>query len=155
MIDHPWQHQSVIQHSQRLIKSFHYWTKKPLIPIAGSAQESARSLFEAPFVVVSHGTECDPIFNYGNAQALKLWEFDWETFTRLPSRQSAEPVEQRDRDLLLSAAKTKGYSDNYHGIRISRTGQRFAIEDVVLWDVLDETHQCCGQAATFERWSLI
>ncbi len=151
----PWQQKTVIQHSQRLIQSFQYWTKKPLITIESSPEESARSLFEAPFVVVSHGTECDPVFNYGNAQALKLWGFDWETFTRLPSRRSAEPVEQPDRDQLLSLAKTKGYIDHYQGVRISSTGHRFTISGVILWDVMDEDHQRCGQAATFADWNLI
>ena len=155
MTDHPCQQEAVIQHSQRLINSFQYWTKKPLITIASSAKEQARSLFEASFVVVSHGAEADPIFNYGNAQALKLWGFDWKTFTRLPSRRSAEPIEQTERDQLLSEAKTRGYIDNYQGIRISSTGQRFAIEDVILWNVLDENHQRCGQAATFADWNLI
>lgn len=155
MIDHPWQQEAVIHHSQRLVNSFQHWTKKPLMAIASSAEEQARSLFEAPFVVVSHGTEADPIFNYGNAQALNLWGFDWKTFTQLPSRRSAEPTEQTEREQLLLEAKTKGYIANYRGIRISSKGQRFAIEDVILWDVLDENYQCCGQAATFARWNLI
>ncbi len=153
MTDHPWQQESVICHSQRLITSFQHWTKTPLI--TSSVDEQARSLFEASFVVISHGTESDPIFNYGNAQALALWQFDWNTFVQLPSRRSAEPVEQLERDRLLLEAKTNGYIRNYRGIRISSTGQRFWIEDVILWDVLDENHQRCGQAATFSDWKLI
>lgn len=155
MTDYPWQQEAVIQHSQRLINSFQHWTKRPLITIESSPKEQARSLFEASFVVVSHGTEADPIFNYGNAQALALWKFDWKTFTQLPSRRSAEPVEQTERDRLLSEAKVRGYIDNYQGVRISSTGQRFSIENVILWDVLDENYQCCGQAATFAHWNLI
>ncbi|WP_068814174.1 MEKHLA domain-containing protein [Phormidesmis priestleyi] len=153
MTDQPWQQESVIRHSQRLIKSFQHWTETPLI--TGSVEEPAQSLFEAPFVVVSHGTESDPIFNYGNAQALALWQFDWDSFTQLPSRRSAEPVEQIERDRLLLEAKSHGYIRNYRGIRISSTGQRFWIEDVILWDVLDENYQRCGQAATFSDWKLV
>jgi MEKHLA domain len=148
----PWQQNSVIHHSQRLINSFQHWTGKPLIDRASSLEQQARSLFEAPFVVVSHGTESDPIFNYGNAQALELWQIDWERFTQMPSRRSAEPIEQRERDRLLAEAKTKGYISNYRGVRISSTGQRFWIEDVILWDVLDENDQRYGQAATFSHW---
>jgi hypothetical protein len=36
----------------------------------------AQFLFEAPFVVVSHGIEANPILNYGNKKALTLWELD-------------------------------------------------------------------------------
>lgn len=153
MTDHPWQQESVIRHSQRLINSFQHWTKTPLI--TSSVEEHARSLFEAPFVVVSHGTESDPIFNYGNAQALSLWQFDWNSFIQLPSRRSAEPVEKIERDHLLLEAKTNGYIRNYRGVRISSTRQRFWIEDVILWNVLDENQQRCGQAATFSHWNLI
>ncbi|GAP95042.1 hypothetical protein NIES2104_15620 [Leptolyngbya sp. NIES-2104] len=137
-----------VKQAQRLIKSFHHWTGKTLI-------ETPEALFNAPFVVVSHGTEPDPIFNYGNQQALTLWEMDWETFTRTPSRQSAEPVSQEERLRLLTETKSKGYVSGYRGIRISSTGKRFWIEDVILWTVLDELNQPCGQAATFSSWTFI
>jgi hypothetical protein len=144
-----------LQHTQRLIRSYQHWTHEPLIQPIGSLEDQAKALFEALFVVVSHGTESDPIFNYGNQQALMLWEVDWETFTTMPSRQSAEPMNQRDRAQFLAQAKAKGYIDNYRGIRISSTGKRFWIEDVMLWTVLDEADQPCGQAATFSTWKFI
>jgi hypothetical protein len=149
----PWQQPAVIEHSQRLLTSFHHWTGQVLI---NTAPESlAQRLFEADFVVVSHGTQADPIFNYGNQAALDLWEFDWDSFTQLPSRRSAEPVSQADRDRLLATAQSQGYSRDYRGIRISRSGRRFWIEDVVLWTVLDERQQPCGQAATFSSWRFV
>lgn len=139
---------SRIQQAQRLITSFQHWTGKPLI-------ETPEALFEAPFVVVSHGTESDPIFNYANRQALDLWEMDWDTFTQLPSRYSAEPISQEERSRLLAQAKAQGYISDYRGVRISSTGKRFWIEDVILWTVLDELDQPCGQAATFSSWKFI
>jgi MEKHLA domain len=137
-----------IQQAQRLITSFEHWTGKPLI-------ETPEALFDAPFVVVSHGTEPDPIFNYANRQALLLWEMDWQTFTQLPSRKSAEPVSQEARSRLLAQAKSQGYINNYRGIRISSTGKRFWIEDVILWTVLDQLNQPCGQAAMFSSWTFV
>lgn len=155
IIEFPWQQDSVIHHSQRLLKSFQHWTGKPLLAIFGSPKEQAKALFEAPFVIVSHGTESDPVFNYGNAQALDLWQLDWKTFTQMPSRQSAEPIAQAERDRLLTEASVKGYISNYRGVRIASTGQRFWIENVLLWTVLDECNQPYGQAATFSHWKLI
>ena len=38
--------------------------------------EEAEALMDAPFVVLSHGTEDDPIFNYGNLAAQKLF-LEW------------------------------------------------------------------------------
>jgi hypothetical protein len=148
----PWKDPTVIQHSQRLIQSFVHWTGRSLLPLAASPEEIAHALFEAPFVVVSHGTEADPILNYGNHKALQLWEMDWDQFTQTPSRLTAEPIAQPERDRLLAQAKAKGYIDDYQGIRISKTGRRFLIQNVVLWNVIDEQNYPYGQAATFSEW---
>jgi MEKHLA domain len=153
-IEIPWQQASVIDHTQRLIRSFQHWTGKLLIA-RDSPEKQAQSLFKASFAVVSHGTEADPIFNYANAQALDLWQLDWQRFTQMPSRLSAEPIVQVERDRLLAEAKIKGYISDYQGIRISSIGQRFWIENVVLWDVFDENDQPSGQAATFPYWKFL
>ncbi len=155
IIEFPWQQEAIIRHSQRLINSFQHWTGDYLLDVNGVPQETAKALFEAPFVLVSHGTESDPIFNYGNRKALELWEFSWEEFTRMPSRKSAEEVVQEERDRLLSEAATKGFITNYSGIRTSSTGKRFYIKDTILWNILDEQNQHCGQAAFFSNWKFI
>ena len=86
----PWQQESVIKQSQLILNSFEYWLKhsifeeKGLLDIKGSPKELAKQLFEAPFAVVSHGTENNPILNYGNQKALDTWELSWEEFTKIP-----------------------------------------------------------------------
>jgi hypothetical protein len=97
VIEFPWQQKAIILHSQYLINSFRHWTGNFLLDVNASPLETAQALFEAPFVLVSHGTESDPIFNYGNRKALKLWELSWEEFTRMPSRKSAQEVVQEER----------------------------------------------------------
>lgn len=154
-MDEPWRQPSIIRHSQRLLQSFSGWTGRSLLDTTGTPIEIARMLFEAPFVLVSHGMEADPIFNYGNRRALELWELSWEQFIQTPSRRTVAPVAQEERDRLLAQARANGYIDNYRGIRISSTGRRFWIEQVLLWTVLDEGQQPCGQAATFPKWEWI
>ena len=154
-LESPWQHEVAIQHTQRLLRSFQHWTGRSLLAPAATPAATAQALFQAPFVVVSHGTQTDPIFNYGNQTALDLWELDWPTFTQTPSRSTAEPEEHRDREQLLQNAKTHGYISDYQGIRISCTGRRFRIANVILWEVLDETNHRCGQAATFDQWEFL
>lgn len=152
----PWQQPEIIQHTQRLLRSFEHWTGRSLlIPSDNTPEAIARELFEAPFVVVSHATQSDPIFNYGNQTALRLWELDWGTFIQTPSRKTAEPEAQQARAQLLARARANGFIDDYQGIRISSTGRRFWIRDVILWDVLDEQDCHCGQAATFNYWEFI
>jgi hypothetical protein len=151
----PWQQEGVIRHSQRLLHSFQHWTGRSLLDASGSLEEIAQQLFEAPFVLVSHGTEPDPIFNYGNRKALELWELDWQQFTRMPSRKTVAAVELEDRERLLAEAATKGFVSNYSGVRTSSSGRRFYMEDTILWNVLDEENQRCGQAAVFSKCKFI
>lgn len=151
----PWQQEAVIRHSLQLLHSFQHWTGYTLIDTNDSPILVAQRLFEASFVLVSHGTESDPIFNYGNRKALELWQLDWEAFTNLPSRCSAEPVEQSERERMLASAKNQGFISKYQGIRIKSTGERFKIESGIIWNVLDSELRPCGQAATFNRWTPI
>ncbi len=111
------------------------------------------ALRELPQAVVSHGTEPDPIFRYANTAALTLWEMEWDQFTHLPSRLSAqaEPDIQGDRARLLAAALAKGWVGDYQGIRISAKGRRFLIRDTVLWTVTDAQGMRHGQAALIGR----
>jgi hypothetical protein len=148
----PWQHPEVIEHSHRLVHSFWHWTGEKLIPDLDAA-EAAHQLFESPFVLLSHGLEADPILNYGNQAALDLWQMDWDSLTRMPSRLTAEPMERQARAMLLAQAATSGLIQNYCGVRINRTGQRFLIENAIIWDVFDETGSRCGQAAQFTDWA--
>ncbi len=93
----PWQQSDVLKHVQRLLRSFHHWTGRSLLDAEGTPADTAQKLFEAPFVIVSHGTQPDPILNYGNRKALELWEMNWEQFTQTPSRCTAEPIERQER----------------------------------------------------------
>jgi hypothetical protein len=79
---------------------------------------------------------------------------DWAEFTQLPSKLSAEPVNQAERQRLLSEVTTKGYIDNYQGVRINKTGQRFLIKNAVVWNLVDETGYQ-GQAACFADWKFL
>lgn len=152
----PWQDPAVVQQTQHLLSSFHHWTGRSLLsPTFTDATQAAQSLFEANFVVLSHGTQPDPIFSYGNQTALDLWEMDWSTLLQTPSRYSAEPIAREDREKLLTQAKEQGYISNYQGVRISSTGRRFWIENVIIWDVITNAGQLLGQAATFTDWRFI
>jgi len=106
-------------------------------------------LFDAPFIVCSHNTDRDPVFTYGNQAALDLFEMDWNTFTKLPSRLSAEPVHQSERRRLLDEVSAHGFIENYGGVRVSASGQRFRVTDATVWNLVDERGQLRGQAATF------
>lgn len=142
-------------HIAMLRRSFRHWTGHDLIDPRLDEMEAARNVFFAPFVVVSHDTAPDPIFNYGNQTALALFGLPWEDFTSLPSRCSAEPVTLGERTRLLKEVNSNGFIDHYQGIRIAHGGQRFRIEQTTVWNVIDGTATYQGQAAMFRHWTLL
>ena len=148
-----WKQPEIIRWSQILAQSYQQLVGKELVSLANTPEELAKALFHAPFVLVSHGTQADPIFNYGNQTALKLWSLSWEELIETPSRLTTEPVNRETRAVMLERAATRGYIDNVRGIRISSTGKRFLIEQAVVWNLSDRLGRQCGQAATFANWA--
>lgn len=140
------------RHSRLLMDSYLNLTGKSLID-ANLEPRAAELLYEAPFALLSHGTEADPVLNYGNRTALSLWEMSWKTFTGMPSRLTAEPLEQSVREAFMENVRQKGYSDGYEGVRISGSGKRFRIEQAVVWNLIDEKGAYRGQAAMFPSWT--
>ena len=149
----PWSCQKQIEHVQILLDSFARLLGRDMIPRDASAAEQAQRLFESPFVVVSHGTEADPVLNYANATALRLWEMDWAAFVQTPSRLTAEPVHRDERARLLERTRRDGYVDDYAGIRVSQSGRRFQIVQAIVWNLVDDAGKNRGQAATFDCWT--
>lgn len=145
----------IIRHTSCLARSFNQWTGRNLLPGELSPAELATKLFEAPFVVVSHGLEPDPILNYGNRAALALWEMSWAELTRTPSRLTAEPASRDARAKVMEVVTRQGFFENYSGIRISKSGRRFEISGATIWNLISETGQLQGQAATFSEWKFL
>lgn len=141
------------EHAELLISSYRYWTGKDLVNQALADKERYSALYNAPYAIVSHNTKDNPIFNYGNKTALRIFEMDWAEFTALASKMSAEPINQIDRDKLLARVSKYGFIDDYKGIRISSTGKRFMIESATVWNIVDEEKNYYGQAAVFYNWS--
>jgi len=141
-----------VAHSRALLDSFRARVGKELIKRGGDAREEAERLFDAPFVAVSHGTEADPLLNYGNAAALSLWELQPSALIATPSRLTAEAELREAREHVLAETARKGFVTGYTGVRVSRSGRRFRIIDVTVWNVTDADGRSLGQAATFAHW---
>ncbi len=150
-----WKDPQIVQWTQHLLDSYALLINQELIPRDGSPHEQAKRLFNSPFVVASHGLQADPVLNYGNQTALNLWEMDWDTFTQTPSRLTAEPVNREERAHMLLQAQTQGYISDYRGVRISRTGKRFLVEQATIWNIQKPDGTALGQGATFSDWKFL
>lgn len=151
-MQNPWTSESQLQWCQYLLDSYARFVKKELIDRQGTWLQQAEHLFDSSIVIASHGTEIDPVLNYGNQAALKLWEMDWNQFTRTPSRLTAEPINREDREQMLHQAKMQGFIADYTGIRISSNGKRFLINQATIWNIHKPDGTPLGQGAAFSDW---
>ena len=144
---------SVLARALLILESHERVVGKSLLPAAGSPLDRARALYDAPRVVLAHGLGLDPCFDYGNRRAQEWFELSWAQLLALPSRLSAESADQAERQRLLDAVASRGYIDDYAGVRISSSGRRFRIARATVWNLIDAVGERHGQAATFAEWT--
>ncbi|MDP2868198.1 MEKHLA domain-containing protein [Methyloversatilis sp.] len=137
-------HKFLREHSRLLAESFERLTGQRL-------PSDALTLYNAHFALVSHGTQRDPVFNYANLFAQRLFGYAWDEFVTLPSRLSAREPERDERARLLEMVTQQGYISDYCGVRVRRDGTLFRISHATVWKVLDADGQFCGQAAMFSE----
>jgi hypothetical protein len=145
----------VVTHTALMARSLRRWTGRELWRGADDPSVLSRAVFEAPFALVSHGTEADPTLNYGNRTALGLWEMTWDELVRTPSRFTAEAPNREEGARLREAVTRRGFIDDYTGVRVSKTGRRFRISRATVWNLIEEDGQYRGQAAMFDRWEFL
>ena len=142
------------EHARLLLDSYQRLTGKELVP-AGDPAQRAKALYEADSIVVSHDTAPDPVFNYANLAAQRLFGMGWDTFVALPSRLSAEPTHRDERQRLLDAVTRNGYIDDYAGIRVTASGRRFQVDAATVWNLTNDAGNYAGQAAMFSQWRFL
>lgn len=124
-----------------------------LLPSELEPKAAARWLYEeAPFCMLVHNTASDPRFVYANCAAQTCFEFAWDEMTCLSSRLSAEAPNQAERQGLIEAVTRAGFATGYRGLRMAKSGRRFWIEDVTMWQLTDAAGTVRGQAAAYNHW---
>jgi PAS domain S-box-containing protein len=108
---------------------------------------------EAPFPVLAHSTDADPVFIYANRAAQTLFCYTWDEFIGLPSRLSAAPADRAERARLFEEVARQGFSTSYSGTRVTKSGQPFRIAQAVIWQLHDEQGHLRGEAAKIGTWS--
>jgi hypothetical protein len=122
-------------------------------PLVESGRDAEWLYKDAPFVVVAHNADPDPRFIYANRTAQRCFEYDWDEFTALPSRLSAELPNRTERQFLLDKVARDGFASGYSGERIAKSGRRFWMEYGLVWELIDKNGKRHGQAATFSSWN--
>ena len=142
-------------HVQLLRDSLRALTGRDLISSELSPVEAASQIFHAPFVVLSHNTDADPVLTYANIAGLHLFGMTWEQLITTPSRYTAEAPVRAERERLLARVAEHGYIDDYTGVRVSLSGSRFSINEATVWNLMDRDGHYRGQAAMFANWTFL
>jgi hypothetical protein len=146
---------ALISQVELISACYHRLFGAPLLPSELSGEALFRAAWDAPFVIVSHDTEVEPKFNFGNRQALQLWEMDLSEFLGLESRYSAEEEHREARASMLEQVSRSGFYADYRGVRASKRGRRFRIERALVFNLTDRDGAALGQAATFHEWTYL
>ena len=134
---------------ESIVTSYRRLTGRELV----TGGDLVQALWNAPRVILAHGTEPDPIFFFGNRAALDRFGMTLEAFVAMPSRLSAEPLHRGERQALLDRVVSHGFIDDYSGTRITADGRRFRVEAATVWSLIDADGKVHGQGATFDRWT--
>lgn len=145
----------LLEHVMLLRRSLRMQTGRDLVSAELGDVHAAEQIFKAPFVLLSHNEDVDPLLTYGNLQALQLFKLSWDQLTAMPSRLTAEVPERQERGRLLATVAARGFIDDYSGIRISHSGQRFRIQRATVWNLSDVSGRHRGQAAMFRDWVML
>ena len=149
-LPHAYREPQVAVRIARIADSYLRLTGRALVP---DGAEPLQALWQAPQVIVAHGTEDDPLFFFGNRAALVRFETSLEAFLGSPSRFSAEEPVREERQALFDRVSRDGFIDDYAGVRISARHRRFRIEAATVWTLFDARGTVHGQAAAFDMWT--
>ena len=144
----PWQTPASQCLVSRLLLSHQRAFKRPLL----TCGDPTKQLFGSEMAVLAHDNSPDPLLIYANATALRLWERSWQEMIGMPSRCTAEEGAREQRASALKQAQKQDAFEGYSGIRVSRTGQRFMVNNARIWTLWDDQDRYCGQAAAFSSW---
>jgi hypothetical protein len=152
----PWRQPAAVALAERIAACFQHWTGRHLVP--PDAPDRAAALYAHDRVLLAHALPgsplappdaSEPCFIYANAAAQALWGYDWTSIVGMPSRRSAPPAAQAERERMLSGALASGLIEDYQGVRQRRDGVLFSIRSVALWLLTDAQGGRVGQAASF------
>lgn len=133
----------------RVVEAFACVTGGDFLAEAGIGRaDLGRAVWDGNFALLTHDTSA--ILTYGNRFALDLWEMDWETLVRTPSRLTAPEEDRAARAVIMAQVERGGFTRSYTGRRVSRSGQFFLIENATVFTLTDEKGSGFGTGAFFK-----
>ena len=138
-------------HCNDLYCSYEKLTHKKLF-IIDNTNSLDRLLNELKYPIASHSLEDVHLFNYANEAMLNLFKMPRDEFIGLPSHQSANEINRKERESLLAQVRKTGIVENYQGSRVKKNGDTFLIKKATVWNVSNNDGQVHSQAVIIFDW---
>lgn len=105
------------------------------------------------FGILSHGTQTDPIYNYGNKASLILFDQTVDNLCKTASRYSTVESLMEDREQLIQQINDSGYGTISNAVRRTLGEEKlFVIETIWIWHVYHpDDGRRIGLAALYDR----
>mmetsp|Transcript_21162 Transcript_21162/g.31381 ORF Transcript_21162/g.31381 Transcript_21162/m.31381 type:complete len:243 (+) Transcript_21162:68-796(+) len=105
------------------------------------------------YVLISHGTQDDPVYNFGNLACLQAFARSWDNLTSMPSRLCVVSKSQDEalRIELMQNVTNFGFVDGeYRGYRVRGDGKFIKLTECCVWNCYEDNGEYIGQAALFD-----
>ncbi|GAA3890658.1 MEKHLA domain-containing protein [Streptomyces sp. NPDC003328] len=106
----------------------------------------------APFGLLAQDASAEPRFVHANQAAQSFFECNWHEIVGMHSRLSAPEMNREARETVMEDVLKNGYRAGYRGVRRTLQGRLFWIEDVSIWNIVDDD-VIHGQAALIRQTS--
>jgi len=136
-------------------KSLFEWIQERQEPGETPIENASQLHKNKRFGILSHGTQVDPVYNYGNTAGLELFEQTLERLCETPSRFSTVPRLMGDRRESIKNIERAGYGTIQRAIRVSARGSLFCTADILVWTIKDDENRRIGLAALYDRSDVV
>lgn len=115
-----------------------------------------KDLYEAPFALLFHNNFVvdEPVLMYANKAAQDLFQTAWESMIGTPSKNTASPEEQAQRQKLIDECAEKGFAEIRGAPRVGAKGRKLDLTEAVVFNIEGPDGNKVGQATVIDRWTL-
>lgn len=127
-----------------LNKRFEESFNDTLVPFL-DAQDLAIKLHHAPYPLFAYDGNDNPKYTYMNLAAQRLFKVEQHEVKHLHVTETTEELLRKNLLNFIQEVKSKKRYLSYSGLRITKNGERFRLENAYLWVIYDDHKQYIGQ----------
>lgn len=139
--------------SMVIAKSFEEHFSDILFPY-DNPEDLAIKLYHAPVIIIAYTEDADPTFIYANQCAQNVWEITWDSFLKLPVKETTSEQLRQNQLGFIQLVKQKGHYMGYQGLKKTASGRMFRVENAIMWTLTNANGEYIGQASMIPSWEM-